>query len=520
MIDKFSFISNILNILALWILSGKIGTLGTTYAILSLQCFLLLWTFLGSSVTEGLGRLLRSRNQKGQYRSAKNAMLHTLFTQSVLGLAGSCIVLFSARFFANSILHIPYMELLLTLTAPTLFFRSINAVLLGNFRGNGDYLVETVVHFVRPMGLLLFGNWFCGILAQHGSKISTLLQTEEVLSMYCGAGIVLAIVMTEAILLPILILLYRFKRHSYVRQIPDGLKMVEKKGRFLGVFYCNSFFTNIVRLFMRLPYLAMVLMLLGKTEDISNATIIYGDFVIVFLVSCGISGLLIGLMLVPNYTKFENYYRKEEKRYIKSTFQSGLCSIFVWGCFLSVMVACLAEPLAEKEPQLLMLGALLILFTNIGYYLSRMLLICGKRGYLVISLLLTNGLYFTLSAVVTSGKMEDAQNILLVLGLLTMAYCVISGYIVFRHIKLGVKWMTRLLVPLAGNCVIGLIVFLLSKGMFSLFGSVFTVLLSLIIACALYLGVLLLWKRLLPQEPDEIIGGKNLHRIGEKFHIF
>ena len=59
-------ISNILTLLTILVIVRLTGHNGAAYMIVALEVFWLLWSILGGSLSDTLGKLLRSRRNKGQ----------------------------------------------------------------------------------------------------------------------------------------------------------------------------------------------------------------------------------------------------------------------------------------------------------------------------------------------------------------------------------------------------------------------------------------------------------------------
>ena len=82
-------ISNGLMLAAMLILGQQTGNNGITYLMTAALAYALLWTIVGGNLSDTLGRLLRSRKNKGQYKNAWKMRRSAMILQSALGLAGS-----------------------------------------------------------------------------------------------------------------------------------------------------------------------------------------------------------------------------------------------------------------------------------------------------------------------------------------------------------------------------------------------------------------------------------------------
>ncbi len=147
-----------------WIVLSAAGSLtgnnGVTYIAAAYAIFLLMWLPVGGGLTDSLGRLLRNRYNKGQYKNALKMRSFTVVFQAVSGALGSVLLLVAAQPAAELVFKVRYSVLILMVLAPTVFLRSISSVLLGYFQGDGSELPTALAFCVR----CLF--WGSGIFLQ------------------------------------------------------------------------------------------------------------------------------------------------------------------------------------------------------------------------------------------------------------------------------------------------------------------------------------------------------------------
>ena len=79
--------STILTLITLSVVSRITGVNGAMYLVAAFEIFWLLWIVIGGNVSETLGRLLRVRNSKGQYKNALKMRRSVMIFQIVMGFA-------------------------------------------------------------------------------------------------------------------------------------------------------------------------------------------------------------------------------------------------------------------------------------------------------------------------------------------------------------------------------------------------------------------------------------------------
>ena len=96
-------VSVILALITVAVIARLTGYNGASYTIAALEAFSVLWMVIGGNLSDVLGRMIRIRNSKGQYRNAEQLRKNTLIFQLVLGLAGSLFLLFGADWLARTV---------------------------------------------------------------------------------------------------------------------------------------------------------------------------------------------------------------------------------------------------------------------------------------------------------------------------------------------------------------------------------------------------------------------------------
>ena len=202
-------LAEILTWIVLLVIGNLTGDNGVTYVVVAYEIFMLMWMLVGGGLTDSLGRLLRNRNNKGQYKNAAKMRSFTIVFQAVAGALGGIVLLAVAQPAAEMVFKVRYSVLILMVLAPTVFLRSVSSVLLGYFQGDGLELPAAMTGILRQLFILGFGYLFAGGLKGYGEQVSALLKQYNFTAMYSGVGIAAAIAVAEVVIILFLFLLYK-----------------------------------------------------------------------------------------------------------------------------------------------------------------------------------------------------------------------------------------------------------------------------------------------------------------------
>lgn len=97
--------------------------------------YALLLTVSSVGVPNAVAKLVSEKISKGEKYEANRIFKVALITFAFIGMTGTCILLFGAKYIANVLLKIPEAELTLVALSPSIFFVSIVSVIRGYFNG-------------------------------------------------------------------------------------------------------------------------------------------------------------------------------------------------------------------------------------------------------------------------------------------------------------------------------------------------------------------------------------------------
>ena len=87
-IQSFSYVLVCINI---WVFGKSIGDNGLGYLAAAVLVFALFWVLTGKNLPDRMGRMLRGRNARGQYRNVSRMRKNMMLFQIAEGLLGTVL---------------------------------------------------------------------------------------------------------------------------------------------------------------------------------------------------------------------------------------------------------------------------------------------------------------------------------------------------------------------------------------------------------------------------------------------
>lgn len=519
--------SYVLEMIILLVLGNILGDNGIAYIAIAVECLLFFWTLTGRKVADVLGKLLRFRNSRGQYKNAKILRKNALFLGGLAGLAGSVVMYACAELFAERLLGLIYSVAILKIFAPVVFLRAMVSVLLGYFQGEGTELPTVISYVMRQLCILIFSIIFAKLLGSYGDKVSALLRQDNFTAMYASMGVALAFVLAEVLVLLFLFLVYRESSRKGKKFAGEGMRITDTLGSQAAALCGNLLLPVSVALLQLLPIWLGMIFFRRSVEDIS-AFNSYGVFFGKYLPLVGILLLPAWAVHLDNVYKVVGCVRRDEQRYARGHFSAGLHMAVIYGMFFAIYMAILAPQLAEifcktemeLATRMFRFGSFIILFSVIGFYFSEILMLLGGAVQALGTLTLYN-LVYLVSVLLFLKSGSAGVMALIYAGLIAGAiHVAATGVLLFYQARLAADWLQGIAIPAGAACVIGLILFFVAKGITPHLGSLVTVILCLTVGQISYWLLLLLIHNFGVQELNYMPGGKLIQKVGQLLKAF
>lgn len=509
------------------VVSRLAGYNGVTYVAVAVEVYWAVWTVVGGGLTGVLGRVLRLRNSKGQYKNAGRMRRNALILQLALGALGSLVMLLCAGA-AAGVFQVQYSTLITAILAPSVLLHSLSAVLLGYFQGEGAELPAMVSGILRQILIFGFSLLFCRMLGDYGQKVSHLLGQENFTSMYAGVGVAVAISLAELFVALLLFLVFKGTGHSRNRrQGQDNARTGDSLMDSFRILGAGRGIPMLIRLLAVLPVL-LGLVFCGSLEENAAACVEYGVYGAGYAVLCGIPAALTLWALIPVCGRTVGRLRREESRFARTAFQGGLHIGVVHGAFAAVFLTVLAEPLGaaicpgQEEVAAAMLrgGAAAAVLLPLCVYFTRFLMLINKK-----MLVLGSMAVFDLVSLALARMLIGAGGVQ-VLGLVYAGLaglgvlCVLLGSFCFMQLHLRVDWLQVLIIPAVAATAEGLLCLLLNTLLSPHMGKVILLVICLAVSGPVYWTALLLLRNFSEQELEHIPGGKLIFGLGQMLNVY
>lgn len=516
-----------LGLIVLMVLGNMLQDNGIAYFAISIEIFLLFWTLTGGAVADVLGRILRGKSNKGQFKNMKKFRRTTFVLEGVFGLVGSAVMFVLAKPLGEGLFGLTYSVPMIRILAPVIFIRTLSSVFLGCFQGEGTELPTVISYFIRQVGIFVFSLFFVNLFQKYGSKVSDLLRQENFTAMYGGMGVALAVLVTELLILIFMFFVYQGSSRKERRGNGEGMRTTDTFSGQVALLVGNLFPAILRTFLLFLPMWLGIVFYRKSMPDITAANdygVLYGKILpvlgIVVLPGC--------LMLMECMHKMVACMRREENRYARGHFQGGLHMVVVYGMFSAVFVALHAPQFAgifcttgvELATQMLRFGAFVAIMFLAGFYFTGLLTALGGRYYVLGFLVFMNLVYAGCLVLFLNGGKTGVMA--LVYSAMIAGAVYIIGLIVtlFMQLRYNIDWMQTVAVPVGIACAVGLILLFLNKIMHPHLGNLITVIVGLVVGNLLYWGVLMLMGNFREQDIPYTPCGRIVKAIGQMLRIY
>lgn len=521
-IQSFSYVLACINI---WVFGKRIGDNGLGYLAAAVLVYALFWVLTGKNMADRMGRMLRGKNAKGQYRNVSKLRKNMMAFQVVEGILGTILCMSLGWVLLEKVFLVPYGSMILWILSPALFLRCIQSVFLGYFQSEGSELPSAISSVLRQVFSLGLGLLFLGIFGSYGEKVSLLLKRTDFTSMYGAMGIALGMLLAEVLVLLFAFVIYRGSMAGR-RDAESGRKGTDPFFSQLRTLMIPVSGDMLRDLLLLLPLWMGLLFFQKRATDIYASISAYGVFSGRYLTMILLLAAIIGAGSLSGIARIGSHIRKKEERYAKTAFQAGIQGAVVHGFFFTALMAVLATPLSQAldlSAAATLTGAFttgssLVLWLLLLFYFSELLEMRGEKhllfiGYGIMDIVSIVALVIFLNA----GNTITALPLSLVLG--AAVGSLVLGVLTCLRMKAWPDLLRTLAIPAGSCCACGLLAFGLEKLCLPHLGAVVTVLLELVITGVLYWFFLLLLRSFRGQDLTYVPGGKGFRALGKALRL-
>lgn len=515
-----------------WVVLGRmICDNGVTYLAVAIEGMSFMVSLLAERVPDALGRMLRGRYARGQFKNADIVKRGALIWQAVWAAIGGSVLFLLAGILTEKVFLIPYGMLAMRILSVAVTVRVLSCVFLGYFQGRGVQIPTIMVAVLRQLFYLGLCILFVNKLKAYGAKVEPLLLDDALSSMYGAAGMAAAIVVTELFLLLFIVLLYL---GSHKKKEEQGLKRTENFVSTVTGLFGNAAPYTTVDLLVRMPVWLGLLFYMRAFGQAENAEWVYGTYYSGYLLVMSIPIIIVSCLLHPLAARTAVSARKGESRLAKDIAGASLHGGFCGGLFLTVMFAVLhkqfASIFAVREVADVMIvaevtvsdmickGSPVILFAILSGVCIRILIYMGKNSKVLCSLF-GYVAAFVIGAWLCLHTWElDIAGLVYGVCIAAAVLCLVSGFLVIRQLRIKMNLLYWFAIPMGAAAVSGLICIVLEKILASHMGTA-VLIVCLPISMIVYLAVLILFHSFDRQEFEYLPGGKLLFGLCEMVGI-
>lgn len=529
---QFMIGSEMLSLIVLILLVRVIGDWGMTYLAAALEVYALLQILFTACIPDGMGRLLRARMNKGQYKNAGKVCKAAFMYCLAVGLIGCFLLLVLADVLTGKLLKLPEAAYALRLLAPLFLLEALCAVLQGYFQGIGTAMPTVIASILKQIFALSFAILFAHVLYSHGEKVSALLHTEKFTYMYGAGGTALGMTLAGVLPLCFLFFIYLGAGRRAAKRGQEGMRLTEGSFEVLRLLLLTVMYEVFIRFLLRagtLTGMAVFFRGISDAEQLQAGFNAYGGFYVKYLLPVGILSGIALLLCVGNQSNLIYSIKKEEYKNAKNLLTGGIQTIFLLNGFFAVINLVLNPGIlncifgsgegSAYGVGCMERGFLAILFLPMGIYFMNLLNGLGKKKIVLINVLGSFAI-FVITALIGRGIMGGSLYALTFAFLaFAAANCILNGIFVMRTLQYNPEWLHLFVMPALAAVVTGLCLFLLNRALVSLLGEAAAVLLGLVIGCGCYVVLLFTFRCIRAKELYMLPGGGILRKIGEILHI-
>ncbi len=521
-------VSMALTLLTFAVAAKLTGYNGAAYLAAALEAVTVVWAVVGGNLADSLGRILRVRGSRGQYKNAARLRRNAMIFQMAFGLAGSLLLFAGAGWIAESVFRLRYSMFVLMVLSPVVFLRSVSSVLLGYFQGEGTQLPTAVSGILRQVFILGFSLLFGRLLGDYGQKVSRLLVQENFTSMYGGVGVGIAVSVSEVFIVIFLYLIYRGSRRGKERLKQEGMRGAAVSfADSIRILWGGRGLHWLMELLLFLP-IPLGFIFLQKRALGDAAVREYGIYAAMYWVLCGVCVSLVTALLLPVSARTAACLRKDEQRFARTVFQSGIHIGLVHALFASVFLAVMAPQLAglfcpgtaDTARRMLQGGSFAVVLLVLIFYIGRLLVMTGGK-LLVLGAVGISDVVYVVSVTVLLNTEKTGILSLVYAGVAGLSILLILlGTFCFRQIRTQPDWLQLILKPGGAAAGAGLVCALLAKLFTPHLGNGVTVLAAFLVSGAIYWMILLLVRDFREQELEVIPGGRLIRSLGQMLRVY
>lgn len=532
-----SIISRIIGLVYRLPMTNIIGDLGNAYYGSAYEVYSILLIISSYSLPLAVSKLVSAEVAKGKRRMAYQILKGAMLFAVTSGLIFTLLVFFEAEFFAETYLNRPNCVFALRILAPALLIVAVLGVLRGFFQGLGTMMPSAISQIFEQIVNAIVSVVAAYQLFQYGSKIGAVLGDKEHLSAaYGAAGGTLGTNLGSVAGLLFMIFVFCLYMQVFKRQ------MKREKRSALEPFFDTIktlVITIIPVLLSTTIYNISSLVDNGLFAHISAAQGYAADEVDIWWgVYTGKYKLMINVpisiasaMAASSVPTLTGSFGREEYRKAHAQIRAATRFVMVIAFPCAVGLAVLARPIfsllfpgttgtLDLACSMMYIGSSAVIFYSLSTLSNGLLQGIDRLKIPVINAAIALVVHVIFLVVFMLFFDLKIYAVVIANILFAAIMCVLNSLALTRYSGYRQEYIKTYIIPAICSAVMGLITFLVYKGLFTLLKNyVIAMIVALICAVLVYAILLLLLKGLSEEEIKRFPKGAAIVSLAKKFHL-
>ena len=536
-----SLISRVIGLLYNFPLTNIIGNKGNDYYSTAYEIYNILLLISSYSLPLAVSKLVSARISKGQRRNAYKVLKGALMLAVLSGGIASLILYFGAEYFTSKVLLTPLSIFALKVLAPTIFVVAVLGVIRGFFQGLGTMMPSAVSQIVEQIFNAVVSVAAAFILYGYGSRIGAVLGNEEEYSAaYGAAGGTLGTNIGAVMGLLFVGFLFLAYKPIFKRQMRrDKSRKQESYGDIMRILLITIvpvlLSTTVYNISSILDNAVFKHVAVLQGYDADDISVWWGIFARKYKTIINIPISIASAMAASCVPSLTAAYAVRDKRAVKEQINSSIRFIMVIAFPCAVGLGVLASPVMQLlfgdssavSAGILRSGAIAIIFYSMSTLSNGLLQGINRMKEPVKNALIALVLHIAVLLLLMFGLHMDIYAVVYANAFFALMMCILNSLSVKKYVGYRQEVVKTFLVPLVSSAVMGVMVFLVYKGMDLLLlniasatlSNAVSTLVSIVFGILAYFVSLLLLKGLTEEELRRFPKGRTLVRIAVRLRL-
>lgn len=531
-----SIISRIIGLIYRIPMTEIIGDLGNDYYGTAFEIYNIMLIISSYSLPTAVSKLVSASVAKKQKKNAYQILKGSLLLAGVTGTVAALIVYFGAGFFTN-LLKTPYSIFALKVLAPALIVVAVLGVIRGFFQGMGTMMPSAISQVLEQVVNAVVSVWAAYVLFSYGSKIGAILGDKEHYSAAYGAaggtlgtnlGSVAALLFVLFVFAIYMTVFKRqMKREKNVEVEPFHYTLKILISTIIPILLSSTIY-NISGIIDQAVF-KNIASLQGYTKDEIGIWwgVYTGKYKTLINVPISIASAL-AASSVPSLTAS---FAENDMESVRNQINTAMRFIMVVAMPCTVGLAVLATPIFSilfpstvstvgLVNSMMMIGAVAVVFYSISTLSNGLLQGINQLKAPVIHAVIALVAHIILLVVLMMFFRLNIFAVVIANAFFAFLVCVLNALSLRKYSGYKQEVVRTFVIPGICSAIMGVIAFLVYKGLYALSKSMIVALaVAIILAVIVYAISLLLLKGLTEEELKKFPKGNLIIRVAKKFHL-